>query len=83
MAEKWNFKTHEYEPYKLPSGARMCCDRENEIIPCAGCGREITFAKSYVSLSIHNWAGLGYLICGDCFKKEDRERRIYGKKIDG
>ena len=83
MAEKWNYKTHEYEPYKVPAGATLCAEDMSTVIACARCGRKITFGKSYVSLTIHNRIGLGYMVCGDCLEEEFCEREIYGQKIDG
>lgn len=74
MAEKWNYKTHSYEPYKLPKGACMTADDMSRVISCAECGRAVTFGKSYVSMQIHNHMGLGYMVCGQCYEVEKGER---------
>ena len=69
---KWNDKKKAYEEYKVPNKWKCSvyeADIEN-IINCAGCGKEIKFGESYSSRKIHNKMGFAYGVCEECFDKE-------------
>ena len=69
---KWNDRKKEYEEYKVPNNWRCSvyeADMEN-IINCAGCGKEIKFGESYSSKNIHNKMGFAYSVCEECIDKE-------------
>lgn len=73
---KWNFITHKYENYSVPSNWHTPLIAEmDEIINCAGCGKEIVYGYSYVSMAIHNEIGFGYPICESCMRKELETRK--------
>lgn len=70
MAQKWNWKTHEYEHYKLPLNSTMFQFDMDDIVACAGCGKQMKYGESYTSLEIHNSMGLGYAVCEECYNEE-------------
>lgn len=75
MAQKWNFKTHEYEPYELPEGATTFCFYLDSLCRCARCGMLIVFGSGYTSRQIHTSSGMGYTVCPDCYQNEWNEER--------
>lgn len=70
MADKYNWVTHRYDPYKLPEGAALERDDMDDIIACANCGIPVKYGESYTSLTIHNLYGIGYCVCGQCHSVE-------------
>ena len=77
-AWKWNFKTREYEPYELPDGATSLAWRKiDEIITCAECRKKMLYGDGYNSLKIHNARGMGYIVCEQCYDKEQKEEKKY------
>ena len=71
--QKWNNQKLEYEPYEIPK--EWYCPifaRLYEYINCASCGKKLMVAECYTSKKIHNEVGLGYCVCGECYKKEWR-----------
>lgn len=72
---KWNFKKHVYEPYSVPEewNTPLHTNDLNQIVNCAQCGKEIKFGDTYTSRQIHNAAGFGYPVCGECYEKERNE----------
>lgn len=68
--QKFNRKTHQYEDYELPAGAKTYSENMDEIIPCAGCGKQIKVNDGYTSLEIHTNAGFGYIVCETCYQHE-------------
>lgn len=76
VLRKWNHKARTYEPYEVPDkwNVKQLCESMDEIINCAGCGKEITFGEGYSSNSIHDQFGLGFCVCKDCANKEWAER---------
>lgn len=73
-AQKYNFKTREYEPVEIPDGASMIeYDMDNEI-ECADCGTHLKFGDSYTSRRIHNDVGFAYMVCPECYSKEWKEQ---------
>lgn len=81
--KKWNFITHKYENYSVPAIWYTPLMAEmDEIINCAGCGKEIVYGYSYVSMAIHNEIGFGYPICESCMRKELETRRKAEKDVN-
>ena len=70
MADKYDWATHRYNPYKLPEGAALERDDMDDVISCADCGAPVRYGESYTSMAIHNKYGLGYCVCGKCHEKE-------------
>lgn len=79
IAGKWNFKTHEYEPYELPLGATLFEWDMNKIVACARCGGQMIYGNGYTSLTIHNSMGMGYVVCEKCY---DEEWKIKGRDAE-
>lgn len=74
MAQKWNWKTHQYEPYTLPLNATMFSFDLEQMVACAGCGSYLKYRETFTSLEIHDSIGLGYVVCEKCHN-EEWERR--------
>lgn len=76
LLQKWNFNTHEYEPFKSPAKhiAFMSEDMEGPT-DCANCGNTIKFGDSMTSRTIHTPAGLGFPICDKCYEIERKEEQ--------
>lgn len=74
--QKWSYKKHVYEPFKVPDDrdVRLSVDDLKEVINCANCGKGVITGDTYSSLTIHNGIGLGYCVCGECYEKEWKER---------
>lgn len=70
IAGRWNEKSQEYERYELPNGATTYETEMDKEISCASCGKQMIFGEGYTSRQIHTHFGLGYSVCGDCYKKE-------------
>ena len=77
ILNKWNYKKHTYEPYKIPDdwNCKLYSENMSEIINCPHCGKKIKFGNSYTSLEIHNHIGLGFAVCEECYTKEWIRRR--------
>lgn len=69
-AQKWNYKTHEYEPYELPEGCRLYDRDLSRKVACCECGNEEEFGAMYTSKEIHTENGFGYPICELCYQSE-------------
>lgn len=74
MMQKWNFRTHNYEPYSVPESWETPLvvgpddlDRE---INCASCGAVKRAGEMYTSTQIHTPMGMGYPVCGVCYERE-------------
>ncbi len=69
---KWNYKKHDYEPYKIPDdwNCKTYSEDMDEIINCARCGRTVKFGDCYTSLEIHKESGFGYGVCENCYNAE-------------
>lgn len=70
--KKWNYKKHEYEPYKVPDNwnVKVYSNNLDEIIKCPHCGRKIKIGDGYASEEIHTDIGIGYMVCEKCHQKE-------------
>ena len=55
---RWNFKTHEYEPFEIPDGRKvmMYSDDMSAKCSCAACGKELPFRHKFG-------------VCEDCFAR--------------
>ena len=75
MLRKWNYKTHEYDPYEVPDEWNVSAFEADmdTIVNCAECGKLITFGQGYTSRKIHTPFGMGYVVCKDCYNKEIEE----------
>lgn len=75
---KWNYETHEYDPYEIPDEWNVPLITElEEIINCPHCGREVKYGETYTSKEIHNKVGFGYPVCDKCYEEEWERRRKY------
>lgn len=72
VLQKWNYKKHNYEDYKVPDNwnVKTYGNGMEEIINCAQCGKKLKFGDSYTSLEVHTGMGFGYSVCEDCYEKE-------------
>lgn len=78
---KWNYETHQYEPYDIPDdwNCKLYTENFDEIVNCPHCGKALPFGATYTSQEIHSWMGMGYGICAECAEKEYQRR----KEADG
>lgn len=69
---KWNYETHEYDPYTPPKGWAPVLVTDNMDLPikCAACGKDMTFGVGYTSRELHTTVGFGYPVCEDCYEEE-------------
>ena len=76
---KWNYETHEYDPIEVPDewNISLYTDDMEEIVNCPHCGKELPYGETYTSKEIHNWVGLGYGVCEECYEKECKRRNVY------
>lgn len=82
-AQKWNFKTEEYEPYEVPDEAALWGESSmdaDEVITCAECGKKILYRDGYVSRKIHAVSGMWYAVCEQCWDKELDEELMEVKR---
>ncbi len=77
--QKWNYKAHTYESFDVPDDrdVRLTVDDLKKVINCANCGKEVVTEDTYSSLTIHNWIGLGYCVCEECYEQEWKDRLKY------
>lgn len=86
--KKYNFKTKEYEDYKVPKEWKIKVPRIdlngidlNEELNCTNCGRKLKYGGSYTSLKIHDKNGIGFPVCYKCYEKEWKERNLYEEQV--
>lgn len=72
---KWIPAKRKYEPYDLPDGASCYEEDMDKVVPCAQCGRAVTFGDSYTSLEVHTQIGFGYAVCHECYEAEVRRKK--------
>lgn len=71
LLQKWNFDTHQYEPFESPARVLSLYSEDMlQEVDCANCGKRMTYGDGYTSRTIHNHVGLGYPVCEDCYEKE-------------
>lgn len=71
LLQKWNFKTHKYEPFESPAVFITGYSEDmNARTDCANCGKEQRFGECYTSRTIHTEMGLGYPVCEPCYAAE-------------
>lgn len=70
--QRWNPKTHDYEPYAVPNNwnCPVLTYDMDEVMNCVSCGKQIRFGECYTSRFIHTESGMGYNVCADCHAKE-------------
>jgi hypothetical protein len=75
--QKWNWKNHKYEPYRVNPKWHIVLWTEDfdERINCTSCGEELYFGESYTSKELHTKIGLGYPVCGNCYALEN-DRKV-------
>lgn len=76
---KWNYETHKYDPIEVPDewNIQLYTDDMEEIVNCPHCGKELPYGETYTSKEIHNWVGLGYGVCEECYEEEWKRRKKY------
>lgn len=81
--KKWNYVTHSYDDYYVPIDKVLITwsDDLGAKINCCQCLKEITYGDSYVSLEVHNEAGMGYAVCEDCYDQEWIRRNKFKETI--
>jgi hypothetical protein len=79
MAQKWNYKKHEYEPYDLPANCRLYDADLSKKVACCQCGKEYEFGAMYTSREIHSEVGFGYPVCENCYKVETTKEKLENK----
>lgn len=74
---KWNYETHEYDPYEVPADKTIVIYTQDMDMPidCANCFKGMTFGQGYTSRTLHTHVGLGYPVCEDCYEEEINEER--------
>ena len=74
---KWNFETHEYEPFEVPDDRRLVLYTENmaQEIDCTNCGKDMTYGDGYTSKTIHNPFGIGFPVCENCYESEVKDEQ--------
>lgn len=77
LLRKWNYNTHEYEPFDSPAIILSIYSEDMDLpVDCANCGKHMTFGVGYTLRTIHNHAGIGFPVCEDCYNKECKEEGI-------
>ena len=81
ILRKWNYETHEYEPYKIPDewNVPLITYDMEEIVNCPHCGKELKYGETYTSKEIHNRIGFGFGVCSECYEEEWERRKKYEK----
>lgn len=76
ILRKWDYRTHTYKPYEIPDNWKPSVYESDmeAIVDCPHCGRRLFYGDGYTSLEIHTNGGMGYTVCGDCYKKEWNRR---------
>lgn len=77
LLRKWNFDTHEYEPFDSPAKATFTYSANMDApVDCANCGKAMTYGEGFTSRTIHTEIGFGYPVCEDCYNTEwEAERK--------
>ena len=72
ILSKWNCKKHKYEPYEVPDewDVKLYSDNMEEIVNCSQCGTELKYGATFTSKEIHNYVGLGFAVCYNCYQEE-------------
>lgn len=81
---RWNWRTHEYEPYITPPEwkIRLFSEDMDELVNCARCGIDLKYGDTLTSRELHNGLGLGYPVCDSCHEAEyAREREAKAEEL--
>lgn len=75
--QKWNYKTHIYDPYEVPDewNCPLIVENLDQEINCTGCGKKVVYGLCYTSKTIHTDIGFGYPVCEECYSKEFEEEK--------
>jgi hypothetical protein len=70
--QKWNYKTHQYDPYEVPENVTLVIYSIDMDLPinCAACFKPMTYGVGYTSRTLHNHVGFGYPVCEEDYEKE-------------
>lgn len=82
-AWKLNFETFKFEPCAVAEEARAQIQKPYRHIPCAKCGKDIEYAKSWASCQILDENCVGYCLCQECWRAEMQEMHDAHLKIAG
>lgn len=76
MIQRWNYETHEYDPFNPPSGRNIVLYTDDMDLPidCTSCGKAMTFGEGFTSRELHNHMGLGYPVCSECYEVETKRQ---------
>lgn len=78
---KWDFEKHEYAPIELPEDwivpMLVPVDELDNLVNCANCGKKVPYGETMTSKQYHNMTGLGFGVCDDCYKNEQKLEREY------
>lgn len=77
ILKKWNYKKHKYEDCMIPNSWKVSLYETDmdTIVNCPHCGKEVRYGDTYTSRQFHNWVGLGYAVCEECYEKEWKRER--------
>lgn len=80
--QKWNFQSHEYEPYTVPADATIVLYTVDMDLPinCTNCFKDMVFGQGYTSRTLHTHVGLGYPVCEDCYEEEVKAEKASKEK---
>ena len=84
IMKKWNFETHQFEEYTVPSDWNVSLYEKNmeKMVNCAECGKPIKYAQSFTSQRIYDDDGLfGYAVCRECHESGLKERIDHEREI--
>lgn len=74
LLQKWNYKTHEYEPFESPAKHIAFLSDDMEVpTDCANCGKTLKYGETLTSRTIHTPTGLGFPVCDDCYDQERKD----------
>lgn len=78
---RYDWKASAYAPYLVPASWRVekYLQSYEEPVNCAGCGKQLKWGETFTSAEIHDMAGLGYGICGECYDSELARKRAASK----
>lgn len=84
IMKKWNYETHQYEEYKVPSdwNVSMYETDMEKVVNCAECGKPMKYGESFTSQRIYDSAGLfGYAVCRECHESGLKDRIDHEREI--
>ena len=71
---KWYPDKHEYQQIFIPlsedDNIKLYTDNMDEMMNCVNCFKKVKYGEMYTSRIYHNYMGLGYAVCKECYEKE-------------